>query len=90
MFRKTILALPFVAVVLTGCQNGNINIPPVVIGDAAACAGALLATGAMDPAALAMAALTTPACQGLAKEALNAIIDLVATKNAARRGLVRP
>jgi hypothetical protein len=42
--------------------------------DAIACAAAVAASGAADPAILAIAAATNPSCQALAADAVHAII----------------
>jgi hypothetical protein len=71
----------FLPLGLIGC--GGVTQGPIA-GDATACAAALFAAGVANPAALAIAAATTPACQNLAQEVLQAVIADVSKKQYAR------
>lgn len=56
------------------------NIGPAV-GNAQACAEALMENGSTDPAVLAVAAATTPACIDLAQNVVNTILVNVQKQN---------
>jgi hypothetical protein len=56
------------------------NLGPA-IGNAQACAAALIENGSTDPAVLAIAAATTPACINLGQDVVNTILVNVQKQN---------
>lgn len=79
MGKVTAIALA-AGISLSGCSA----ITPSVVGDASACASALFSMGTIDPAAMALAALSSPACQGLATDVIQGIVTQTQQKQLAR------
>lgn len=66
MLRKVVLAVPLVLGACAATPTNEMN--------AAACVGALMATGSKEASVIVGAALASPACQALTAEALKQMI----------------